>query len=192
MPKRRQREHDEERRRADRRDDRMAKRRAQDGAPDARLLPVALEALQERSPVASASTSRRGSRRSTRMTPAASTASTPRSIRSPSSPSSAGSTVSEPTIDMKTTIIAPIPSDVKIFEPASSMPAIAISTVTPETSTAWPEVAAARCSASRPVAARRPLLALALHVEERVVDADRHADQQDHGARRVRRRARRG
>ena len=45
-------------------------------------------------------------------------ASTPRSTRSPSLPSSAGSTVSEPTSDVKTTIIAPMPIEVKIFEPA--------------------------------------------------------------------------
>ena len=72
----------------------------------------------------------------------------PRSIRSPSLPSSAGSTVSEPTSAVKTTSIAPMPIDVKIFEPARSMPAIAISTVTPEISTACPEVAAARKSPS--------------------------------------------
>ena len=68
---------------------------------------------------------------------------TPRSIRSPSFASSAGRTVSEPTTEQKTTIIAPSPTDVKTAEPASSIPAIATITVAPETSTAWPEVAAA-------------------------------------------------
>ena len=112
------------------------------------------------------------------------TATMPRSTRSPSLPSSAGSTVSEPTIAANTTSIAPIPIDVKIFEPASSIPAIAISTVPPEMSTAWPDVAAARGSASSPWPGV-PLLPLALQVEERVVDADRHPHQQDHRVGRV-------
>ena len=62
----------------------------------------------------------------------------------------AGSTVREPTIDTKTTIIAPMPIEVKTPDPAKSMPAIATSTVAPETRTDWPEVAAARWTASRP------------------------------------------
>ena len=74
----------------------------------------------------------------------------PRSMRSPSFPRTAGSTVSEPTSERKTTIIAPIPIEVKIFVPASSIPAIAIRTVTPEIRTACPEVAAARKRASCP------------------------------------------
>ncbi len=81
---------------------------------------------------------------------AASTWRMPHSMRSPSFPSRAGSTVSEPTSERKTTIIAPMPIDVKIFEPANSIPAIAMRTVTPEISTAWPEVAAARKRASWP------------------------------------------
>ena len=48
----------------------------------------------------------------------------------------------------------------------------------PETSTARPEVAAAASSAAARYAGRA-LLALAPHVEERVVDADREPDQQD-------------
>jgi hypothetical protein len=59
-------------------------------------------------------------------------------------PSNAGRTVKEPTSEQKTTSIAPIPIDVKIFVPANSIPAIAIKTVKPEMSTACPEVAAAR------------------------------------------------
>ena len=74
--------------------------------------------------------------RRARRVPAASTWRTPRSIRSPSVPSSAGSTVSEPSSEVKTTSMAPIPSEVKIFEPAKSIPAIATSTVKPEMSTA--------------------------------------------------------
>ena len=94
-------------------------------------------------------------RRRTWRAPAAVTATMPRSTRSPSLPSSAGSTVSEPTIAAKTTSIAPTPIDVKIFEPESSIPAIAISTVPPEMSTAWPDVAAARGNASSPCPACR-------------------------------------
>jgi hypothetical protein len=63
-------------------------------------------------------------------------------------PSSAGSTVSEPTIVVKTTSIAPIPIELNTLLPANSIPAIAISTVPPEISTARPDVAAARPSAS--------------------------------------------
>lgn len=63
--------------------------------------------------------------------------------------------MTEPTIEENTTIIVPTPIDVKIFDPASSMPAIAISTVPPEMSTAWPDVAAARGSASSPAPASR-------------------------------------
>ena len=77
-------------------------------------------------------------------------------------------------------IIVPIPIDVKTGLPASSIPAIAISTVRPETSTACPEVAAVRAEGVLRRPALAPLLALAAQVEERVVDADRHAHQQDH------------
>ncbi len=77
----------------------------------------------------------------------ASVATKPSSTRSPSLPSSAGSTVIEPTIATSTTIIVPRPSEVKIFEPENIIPAAAVMTVRPETSTARPEVAAARCSA---------------------------------------------
>ena len=55
-------------------------------------------------------------------------------------------------------------------------------------STAWPDVRGRVCSSAslrrRP---RAPLLALAAEVEERVVDADRHPDQQDHRLRSRRR-----
>ena len=59
------------------------------------------------------------------------------------------------------------------------MPAIAAMTVKPEISTARPEVAAAMSSASVRRAPRAALLALAAQVEQRVVDADGHADEQD-------------
>ena len=108
----------------------------------------------------------------------------PFSTLSPSLPSSAGSTVSEPTIAVNTTSIAPKPSEVKTFEPVSNMPAIAISTVNPDTSTALPEVAAARWRATGARVSLSALLALAPEVEERVVHAHRHAHQQHHRARR--------
>ena len=73
----------------------------------------------------------------------------PRSTRSSSFESSAGRIVSEPTIATEIMIIVPIPIDVNTGLPASSIPAIAISTVRPETSTACPEVAAVTRSASR-------------------------------------------
>ena len=73
----------------------------------------------------------------------------PQSTRSPRRPRSAGSTVSDPTIAMSTTRIAPKPIETKSPEPESVMPAQATATVRPETSTARPEVAAAACSASR-------------------------------------------
>ena len=81
--------------------------------------------------------------------------------------------------------IAPTAIDVKIALPVNSIPAIAISTVRPEISTACPDVAPAVSSASRGERPARALLPLAAEVEERVVDADRHPDQQDHGLRRV-------
>jgi hypothetical protein len=50
---------------------------------------------------------------------------------------------------LRATRSTPTPSEVNAALPASSMPAMAITTVAPEISTAWPEVAAARCSALR-------------------------------------------
>ena len=67
----------------------------------------------------------RFSGRSARSSAAASTWRMPRSTRSPIVPRSAGSTISEPTSDVKTTMIVPIPIEVKIFDPANSIPAIA-------------------------------------------------------------------
>jgi hypothetical protein len=61
----------------------------------------------------------------------------------------AGSTDSEPISATATISIDPTAIDVKMFEPVKSMPAIAIITVSPEMSTAWPEVEAAAISASR-------------------------------------------
>ncbi len=70
------------------------------------------------------------------------------SIPSPSLLSIAGRNVIEPSIATATTRIVPTAKEVKVELPARNMPAIAIITVTPETSTARPDVAAANSSAS--------------------------------------------
>ena len=71
----------------------------------------------------------------------------PRSTLSPSFEITAGSTVSEPINATNTTSTVAIPNDVNTLLPARNIPAIAAITVMPETSTARPEVAAARASA---------------------------------------------
>ena len=103
-----------------------------------------------------------------------------RSTHRPSLASSAGSTVSEPITATATTRIEPTASEEKTTSPARNRPAIAMITAMPETTTACPEVSAAISTASRWPRALGPFLALPSHVEQRVVDADRHADQQDH------------
>ena len=72
-----------------------------------------------------------------------------RSTPSPSLESKAGSTVSEPSIAMATTMIVEMPNDAKIRSPVRNIPAIATMTVRPETSTEWPDVAAAASTAAR-------------------------------------------
>ena len=93
--------------------------------------------------------------------------------------------MSEPSIATATTIIVAIEKDMNVLSPENSMPAIAIRTVTPEISTARPEVAAAASSAALLALAGRTLFALTPEVEERVVDADGEADQQDDSATRL-------
>ena len=104
----------------------------------------------------------------------------PFSTRSPSQRQHAGRTVTEPSIATATTMIVPVREADERLEPVKNMPAIATITVRPETSTARPEVAAAASSALARLRPARPLLALAAQVEQRVVDADGEADQQDH------------
>src|ERR671937_538830 len=53
----------------------------------------------------------------------------------------AGRTVTEPIIATATTMIEPMPSAVKMLRPAKNIPAMAIITVEPATSTARPELA---------------------------------------------------
>ena len=71
----------------------------------------------------------------------------PRSIRCPSSSSSAGSTVTDPATAHATTVIVPLAMPLKMSEPITYMPAIAIATVVPETITVLPDVRAVRSSA---------------------------------------------
>ena len=73
------------------------------------------------------------------------------STLSPSTASRAGSTVAEASTAMATTIMAPMASEVNM-PPATSMPLIATTTVTPEITTARPAVAPARAMDSRTVA----------------------------------------
>ena len=72
----------------------------------------------------------------------------PFSTRSPSFESTAGRTVREPSTATATTRIVPTANDMNVALPVRSMPAIAIITVSPDTSTARPEVAAAIASAA--------------------------------------------
>ena len=69
----------------------------------------------------------------------------PQSTRSPSFDSTAGRTVSEPSTAIATTMIVPVANDMKVALPVTYIPAIAMITVPPETSTARPDVDAAAC-----------------------------------------------
>ena len=62
--------------------------------------------------------------------------------------SSAGSTVSEPSMAMATTIMVATPIAAKLASPTRSMPPMATITVKPEMRTERPEVAAAASSAA--------------------------------------------
>ena len=66
-----------------------------------------------------------------------------------------------------------------------NMPAIAIATVVPDTTTVRPDVCAVRSSAAWEGSPRWRSSRERIDVEERVVDADRHADQDDDDLRRV-------
>ena len=69
-------------------------------------------------------------------------------MRAPSSSSTAGRTVTEPATAQATTAIVPLATPLKMSEPITYWPAMAIATVLPETSTVRPEVRAVRASAS--------------------------------------------
>ena len=106
----------------------------------------------------------------------------PFSTRSPSFESSAGSTVSEPSIATATTIIVAIDERHVRLVAAEEHPGHR-----DHHRHAGDQHRAARgrgggLERGAVALARRPLLTLALEVEERVVDADREADEQEHGA----------
>ena len=67
---------------------------------------------------------------------------------SPTFESIAGSTVSDPSIAIATTMIDPVASPANSGSPAKYRPAMATMTVSPEISTVRPEVAAAALSAA--------------------------------------------
>ena len=83
-----------------------------------------------------------------------------------------------PATAQATTAIVPAAIPVKMAEPTMNWPAIAIATVAPAITTVRPEVRAVRSSASCEGTPRRRSSRERIDVEERVVDADRHADQQ--------------
>ena len=106
----------------------------------------------------------------------------PRSIRGPSSSSTAGSTVTEPATAQAMTAIVPLAIPLKTSEPIDVHAGHrdrdgGARTIT----TVRPEVRAVRSSASCDGQPALALLARADDVEERVVDADRHPDQQHDG-----------
>lgn len=72
----------------------------------------------------------------------------PRSTRSPSSASRAGNTVTEPMTATNTTRMVASATAEKVASPARNIPAMATTTVRPETSTDLPDVAAATANAS--------------------------------------------
>ena len=67
---------------------------------------------------------------------------------SPSQESIAGRKVSEPMTATATTIIVPTPKEMNTAEPDRSIPAIEMSTMKPDTTIAWPDVAAAAARAA--------------------------------------------
>ena len=131
---------------------------------------------------APATAAARGSARSSRH----STGTRGRSIARPSLTSSAGSTVSEPSTATATTMIEPVASEAKTTSPARYSPTIETITASPDTSTECPEVSAAISTASSWLRPRRRSSRGPLDVEQRVVDADGHAHQQDHARGRCR------
>ena len=132
----------------------MAHHGADDGAPEARLAVPGAPSREERDPAALDAVAELGQHgRQDRERPESAIA---------------------------TTSTVPTPKDAKVCEPMRNMPAIAVITTKPENSTARPEVAAAVCSASALVRPRARSSRVAAQVEQRVVDADGQADQQDH------------
>ena len=95
--------------------------------------------------------------------------------------------MSEPSIATATTIIVPIEKDMNVLSPEKNMPAIAIRTVMPEIEDGAAGGGGGGLERGALAATGGPLLALAPEVEERVVDADGEADQEDRPRRSARR-----
>ena len=72
----------------------------------------------------------------------------PLSIRAPRSSSTPGSTVTEAATAQAITVMVPLASPLKMSEPITYIPAMAIATVVPEMTTVRPEVRAVTSSAS--------------------------------------------
>ena len=88
--------------------------------------------------------------------------------------------VSEANIATPTTRIVPIANEMKVALPVINRPAIATITVSPEIRIALPEVAGCGRERFLLALARGTFLPFPSQVEQRVVDADRKPDQQDH------------
>ena len=88
--------------------------------------------------------------------------------------------MSEPSIATATTSIVPTENDMNVLSPERNIPAIAIMTVMPGDQHRPAGGGGGGLERGAVAAAGAPLLALALHVEERVVDADGEPDEQDH------------
>ena len=96
----------------------------------------------------------------------------------PSSDKIAGRKVSEPSTATPTTRIVPTATPENTSMPVRNSPAREIITVSPDTTMARPEVRGGDPQRLAWCRARRALLAGPAQVEQRVVDADRHPDQQ--------------
>ncbi len=95
-------------------------------------------------------------------------------------PAGAGSTVIEPSTAIATTRIEPMASELKVALPTTNRPGHRRDDRAAGHQDRVARTSAPRSPPRRIVLALGALLALALEVEERVVDADRHADQHDH------------
>ena len=91
-----------------------------------------------------------------------------------------GSTVSEAIIETATTMIVPVAKDDEVRHAAEVHPGHRVITVMPETRTARPGGRGGDVDRLALVAAGVALLAGTAQVEQRVVHAHGHADQQDH------------
>ena len=129
---------------------------------------------------AGAAPTRAGERRSGRRVSRCRKGTRGRSTHRPSPASTAGSTVIEPSTATATTRIAPTASELKIALPVRNMPAIATATRAAGDDHGPPGGRRRDLHRVQGGAAAGPLLTGPPDVEERVVDADGHPDQQHH------------